>query len=755
MPAMKAEPAEGWLNWRGPNQNGTSLEQGLPGQLALDGPTHLWTADFPGQSTPVVANGRVYVMGYLGDGPALQEGVACFEAATGKPLWHRVFSDFLSDTIYHRYAISSPVIDPATGDVYMQGSQGILAGFSADGRDLWTHSLMELYGRLTFPNGRTASPVVDRDLVITRGITANWGAHGPASDRFYAFDKRSGELVWTSTPGDRPHDNSFGYPVFSWLHGRRVFYAATGDGSVVCVNARTGDPLWRIPLYKAGINSSLLLHHGDKLITIYGTPYEPGQMVAIKIPEVLPKSAAEGPVVVKRADVELWNNELRTSSSSPILVGDRVYLTSEVGYLCCVDANSGRTSWKLKLGIEQRHACPLYGDGKLYVPILNEPGLKEENVDESTGGKGAFYVVKPGDTSGEILSHLVLDGRCFGSPAIDHGRIFVQTSKRLYCFGNAQGAARPIPGPAAEAWPAPGPATQLQIIPSEILIHPGQKAAFRVRRLDANGLTVDEVTNLAAVHWTPYVPATARVKSTLKAAFSSSGEFTAAADTVPSAGAFEASYEGLKGYFRGRILPGLPIKQDFESFALSEVSTNDQAAFAYPPLPWIGARFKFDVRDLEGNKVLAKTTDNRFFQRATVFIGGPDLQNYTIEAAVMSDGNRRKMSDVGVINQRYLVELKGNEQKLEVNSNQELFRIAVPFKWSPKTWYRLKARVDVQADGSGFIRAKAWPKTETEPEGWTLEAPNPRVHRQGSPGLFGFSPQDMRVYIDDIQVSQN
>ena len=102
--------------------------------------------------------------------------------------------------------------------------------------------------------------------------------------------------------------------------------------------------------------------------------------------------------------------------------------------------------------------------------------------------------------------------------------------------------------------------------------------------------------------------------------------------------------------------------------------------FAYPPLPWIGARFKFDVREKDGSKVLTKTIDNKFFQRATVFIGTPEMSNYTIQADVMSDGNRRKMSEVGVINQRYLIVLKGNEQKLEVNSNQERLRASRGFQ---------------------------------------------------------------------------
>jgi outer membrane protein assembly factor BamB len=216
---------QGWLNWRGPNQNGTSLETKLPEKLTMD--DLLWSADFPGQSSPVIANGKLYVLGYLGEGPELQEVIACFDITTGRKLWDRRFNDFLSDTIYTRYSTSNATIDPETGNVYKQGTQGIIAAFTPEGKELWHYSMMETFGRLTFPNGRTATPVIDRDLVITRGITSNWGAHGPASDRFYAFDKKSGRLVWSSTPGARPRDNSYGPPTLGWWNGLRVLYRRT------------------------------------------------------------------------------------------------------------------------------------------------------------------------------------------------------------------------------------------------------------------------------------------------------------------------------------------------------------------------------------------------------------------------------------------------------------------------------------------------------------------------------------------------
>lgn len=759
---LVAAPVSGWLAWRGPEQSGVSRETGLPNRVAMTPDSLRWVADFPGKSTPVLANGRLYIVGFLGEGPDLQEGIACFDAETGKKLWQHLYNDYLSDTVYLRYATASPAIDPDTGNVYLQGTQGLLAAFDRDGKLIWHHDLMESYGRLTFPNSRTAVPVIDRDLVITRGITANWGAQGAGGDRFYAFDKSSGDLVWSSSPGSQPKDNSFSHPIFGWYKGLRVFFAAAGDGSVVCVNARTGDPLWQIPLFKAGINATVLIHNGDKIIAVFGTPYELGQMVALKMPTVLPTNAAAGPLVIPREACEIWKADISSSTSSPILVGDRIYIVAEKGDLCSVDATSGKILWKLKLGIEQRNSCPLYADGKLYVPILDDPNAKSDGGGDA-GTKGAFYIVKPSDERGEIISHLELDGRCFGTPTAYNGKVYVQTAAKLYCFGKAgnnSGLAQPG---TEQARPQPGPATQLQIIPAEVALKPGRQATFRVRSLDAHGFVVNETIDAKLIKWSSYIPPTAKVRSTMNAVFNTKGQLIAATNTTPSAGAFQAEYQGLFGYCRGRILPDLPIHEDFESFALSNTTTNSiepPTPFAYPPLPWIGARFKFEVREKDGNKALVKTIDNKFFQRAFVFLGTPEMNHYTIQADVMSEGNRRKMSDVGIINQRYLILLKGNEQKLEVSSNLERLRVPATgtqpnFPWLANTWYRLKARVDMNPDGSGIVRVKAWKRDDPEPPAWSLEVPHQTAHASGSPGLFGFAPQEMRVFIDNVLVTPN
>src|ERR1043166_7509807 len=115
--------------------------------------------------------------------------------------------------------------------------------------------------------------------------------------------------------------------------------------------------------------------------------------------------------------------------------------------------------------------------------MLDDQATKADTGEAGT--TGAFYIIKPGKNP-EILTHVALDGRCFGTPTAYNGKVYVQTTKHLYCFGkkgNNPGVAKTAP----EKWPAPGPATQLQVVPSEVLLRPGQTASFRVRSLDANG----------------------------------------------------------------------------------------------------------------------------------------------------------------------------------------------------------------------------------------------------------------------------
>jgi len=124
-------------------------------------------------------------------------------------------------------------------------------------------------------------------------------------------------------------------------------------------------------------------------------------------------------------------------------------------------------------------------------------------------------------------------------------------------------------------------------------------------------------------------------------------------------------------------------------------------------------------------------------------------------ADVRTDGNKRKMSEVGLINQRYLIILKGNGQEIDVSSNFERLHQAVPFKWTANEWYHFKTRVDVAADGSGIIRAKVWKKSDAEPAEWNIEVPHKHANEQGCPGIYSFAPQEQHAWIDNITVTPN
>ena len=599
---------------------------------------------------------------------------------------------------------------------------------------------MEDYGRLTFPNGRVGSPVIDDDLIIVRGITSNWGLQGQAADRFYAFDKKSGEIVWASTPGTiPPKDSSFSTPILAWENGRRVFYCGTGDGSIVCVNSRTGDPIWRYQISAGGVNSTLLLldgalvaGHADENLD----SSEIGRTVAVKT-GAEPQPGSKDPMILDQAS-ELWRNSEILLTSSPTFANDAIYLVNKVGELCAIDPKTGAVNWRHKLGADQLHASPIYADGKLYIPMRYD----------------GFHVIKPGEKGVEVLSHTALEGEALGAPAVWNGKIYVHTTKKLYCFGSNSASKQSPAETHAERTPLPGEPTQIQVVPSEVTLRPGEKQTFRLRALDANGLFVK---NLSGGDWKKFVPATAKVRSEMDAEFDANGALVVKSDAKPSAGSWELTAEGLKGYMRGRVLPTLSYLQDFETFQPAEQTEGPPGVkFAWPPLPWIGARFKWDIRELEGNKVFHKTLDRLLFQRAFTFFGDSRMSNYTIAADVMSDGNKRVMSNVGVINQRYVINLVGNYQQLEVLSNQDRIKVAVPFPMQPKMWYRIESRVDVAPDGSGVVRAKAWKRDEPKPENWTIEVPHEHAHPHGAAGVYGFALQNQfPVYIDNVSVTPN
>ena len=71
----------------------------------------------------------------------------------------------------------------------------------------------------------------------------------------------------------------------------------------------------------------------------------------------------------------------------------------------------------------------------------------------------------------------------------------------------------------------------------------------------------------------PRIP-TLLVKVTMKGSVKD-GKLVADTDNAPSAGQFQATLGELKGYIKGRILPDVPLKQDFEAYELNQDTSTE------------------------------------------------------------------------------------------------------------------------------------------------------------------------------------
>ncbi len=133
-----------WPNWRGPELNGVSRENGLVDRWTPEGENVLWKRDdLGGRSTPICFRGKLYTL--VRDHPDTDiegEKVVCLDAATGKTVWENVFNVFLSDVPAPRVGWSSVVGDPETGNVFALGVCGFFQCMNGEtGKTIWKHSL--------------------------------------------------------------------------------------------------------------------------------------------------------------------------------------------------------------------------------------------------------------------------------------------------------------------------------------------------------------------------------------------------------------------------------------------------------------------------------------------------------------------------------------------------------------------------------------------------------------------------------------
>jgi outer membrane protein assembly factor BamB len=703
-----------WTSWRGPSQNGVSDETGLISSWSLGGQHLLWKADFVGRSTPVAFDSRICATGRTGEGVNKQEMVACFDAESGKMLWEHRFNVFHTTVPFSRVGWTNPVGDPETGNLYVHGVGGLLLGYDKKGKVLWSRSLTEEFGRFSGYGGRTHSPIIDEGRVVLGFSNAGWGSHAAPRHRYFAFDKKTGELIWISDPAGRPRTmTTYSTPVVAVINGQRLLVGGNSDGSIYALRSRTGEMVWRFELSKLGINTSVVVDGARVFATTGDEPIDEaimGRVVGID---------ATGTGDVTKTH-EVWRRSgIKVKYASPLVHDGVLFVVDDSANLHALDAATGESRWEINLGTVGK-GSPVWADGKLYVTEVN----------------GNFHILRPEKDQAIRLDQefLTVDGEryaeIYGSPAIAYGHVYFATEEGLYCLGDPDspmddhkknGPTLPDEQPLAED----AKRTWVQIVPPEVATAPGTTV-----RLEAQAFAAGQPLDAAQGTWS---------LDGLLGTVGPKGSFTPDPKAGGQAGLVRFEVNGLEATARVRVIPDLPWTEDFSSI---DVRKN--------PSWWVGAG-RFLVEELNGNKVLAKPFKGAGLERQNVYLGPSDMTGFTVQADLLGTKKGRRRPDMGLIAGRYTLDLQGNHQRLQIRDWAELrFEETIDFPWDPDVWYTMKVRVDMK-ESAAVIRGKVWKAAEAEPEAWTLTAEDPVPNTEGSPGLYGYSPTT--IYYDNVKVT--
>jgi outer membrane protein assembly factor BamB len=731
--ASAADPMD-WPSWRGPEQNGISREVGLPTEWDFEGTNLLWkNTELATRSSPIILNGKLYTLARsYPESTKEGEKVICADAATGKVLWENKFNVYLSDVPAERVAWGAVVGDPATGRIYAMGVCGYFQCMDGEtGKTIWSRSLNEEFGLLSTYGGRTNVAVVYEDLVLISAVMTNWGELSIPAHRFIAFDKNTGEVVWFNGTSLRPDDTTYSTPFMGTIGGQAAMVFGSGDGRVWAFQPRTGKPLWNYQLSLRGLNVSPLISND---VVYAGQSEENPDDSSMGAVAAIKGLDAAGDITKTGA---LWRNKKQmVGKSSPLLIGDRVYAFDD-GNICYVlDAKTGEQICRpVRLVGSIMRASPVFADGRIYACTTS-----------------AWHVIQPDEKGAKVTHKLRFPNgeEIHGSPAVSHGRIYLPSIEAMYCIGlkDAQPKAEERPAPPKEDEITDKTPAQVQVVPAEVLMKPGEKQAFKVKLYNARGQFVGDATD-------------AKFSVDHGGEIDASGNFTAMSEPKHIGTYVNVEAAGITGKARVRIVPPLPWSFDFEDVPIDVPNPVTGVLEGEPYPTWIGVRYRHKVRKADGNNAMVKVTTIPKGTRSQSWFGPTDLHDYTIQAEVSGakkdtiDG--AKLPDIGLIAQRYTLDMMGNAQQLQIRSwtaqLQNRFAVNVPFKWEPNVTYVLKFRAETSGD-KAVLKGKAWKKGDAEPAEWTIEGTDEVGNLVGSPGIFG-NAGDAEITYDNITVTPN
>ena len=368
-----------WPIYRGSNHDGIATETDWKDQFSGEGPPVLWDAQIGlGFASFTVAKGRVYTTGHA-DG---QDTVYAFDAATGKSLWKHDYPADLGDKYYEGGTSATPTVEG--GRVYHLSRWGDVFCFdAADGRVVWSKNVQKETGAKIPDWGYAGAPVVHGDLLLL-----NVGQSG------MALNIATGKTVWQSG-----NEVAAGYSTPFPLKGYPGVHVLAAEDAYNAISATDGALVWSVPWKtRYGVNAADPVQNEGQLFISSG--YNRGAAL-LKLGDGQPEIVWE-------------NKNLKNQFNSSLLLNGYLFGIDDDenkrASLRCIDLATGALKWEEKsIGFGALTAA----NGKLIV--LTE--------------KGELVIAKASpDSFEEISRSQVLGGRCWTTPVLADGRLYVRNS---------------------------------------------------------------------------------------------------------------------------------------------------------------------------------------------------------------------------------------------------------------------------------------------------------------------------------------
>ncbi len=418
--------ADSWPDFRGPWGDGHAAAKndekvyGVPLHWG-DQKNVTWKTPIPllGLSSPVVMNDRVWIT--TADEGGHDYFVICVDATSGDILnQQKIFHIDEPQSLGNgrqdnSYATPSAVLESGRAYVHF-GSSGTACLDAEKFEVLWKRNDMPCWHY----RGASSSPVLHENLLILTFDGADQQYH-------IALNKNTGETVWRTDRSaiwndehvenqmvkDGDWRKAHSTPLIVELdHGATMF--SVGAKAAYAYEPSSGKELWRMDhqAYSAAPRPLYFQNHA-----LFVTGFSRGaEMCSVR---------TGGKGVVTDTHVNWKIKTPFPKYSSPIIVEDLIYLALDDSFLACIEADTGETVWKERVGGKFR-ACPIYADGHLYFFSL----------------EGVTTVIKPGRTF-EILATNRLEENTpnddprrgpgfMASPAVVGDSLFLRTRHHLY-----------------------------------------------------------------------------------------------------------------------------------------------------------------------------------------------------------------------------------------------------------------------------------------------------------------------------------